>query len=114
MDAADLNEIKQYRPAFMDFDEELEIVSFATLEELTAIPWVKTFTEFPVRDQPFHRFSMSEYGDAHMLLAEYDDGYIWLVVGFLRDKVEGLPRWAARYREKNGHAFVKPIDRNGG
>lgn len=86
--------IKQHRPAFFSGFEN-EVVSFDTLEELLAIPFVANFAQD--MDHPFHRFSID--GDGRTLMAEYDDGYVWWVVGFI-DDASGLdlPMWQPRRR----------------
>lgn len=78
------NEIRQYRPAFFEGFEN-ETVAFDTLEQLTEIPWVKRFSNA----QDFHQFSISD----NALMAEYREGREWLVCGFLKNPIDGLPQW---------------------
>lgn len=83
------NRIVQHFPGYMDFDSEC--IGFNTLEELLAIPWVKSFSML----EGFYRYSADTY-----LMAELKDGYHWWCIGKLRHPVEGLPKWEAKYKEK--------------
>ena len=66
------------------------------------IDWIKNFSN---RDN-FHRFSISRsekiYDGTfqHHLMAEYDNGYEWWVVAFIRDDdisgINDLPEWEAK------------------
>lgn len=78
------NEIRQHRPAFFEGFEN-ETVPFDSLEELVKIPWITNFLKSP----NFHQFSASD----NMLMAEYRGGREWWVVGFLKNPVDGLPKW---------------------
>lgn len=80
------NEIHQHRPASFDCGEN-EAVQFDTLDQMLKIPWVKNFSS----GVSFHRFSISR----NMLIAEYDCGAKWFVVGYLKNPV-GLPEWKHR------------------
>jgi hypothetical protein len=77
--------IRQHRPAYFTGYKN-EVVEFATLADLLAIPFVANFTTGP----NFHRFSIT---DNAMLMAEYDSGQRWFVVGFLEGKLPTLPEW---------------------
>ena len=81
------NRIVQHFPAYMDFDPAC--VGFDTLEELLEIPWVKHFSTL----KGFFRYSGGDY-----LMAEVEEGYEWWAIGHLRNKVEGLPEWKAKYK----------------
>jgi len=78
--------VKRYRPAFFSgFDDEEAEAN--TLDELTAIPWVKSWSE----DERFYRYSVSR-GD--LLMAENDQGRHWHVVAILDGSADfGLPEW---------------------
>lgn len=81
------NAIAQYRPAYFSGFEN-ETVAFETREQLLAIPWVASFA----LDPTFHQFSISD--DIGMMVAEYDEGREWWVVGKFRDAANvPLPRW---------------------
>jgi len=87
-----MNKIKQYRPNLVTTTEENKIVSFETTEELLNIDFVKNFSN---RDN-FYRFSLSidNYFNQHSLMAEYDEGREWWVVGFIDNPLEvNLPKW---------------------
>jgi len=84
-----MNNIRQHRPAyFTGFDNET--VQFETADQLLAIGFVCNFRTV----ENFHRFSvaLSEFNGA-LLMAEYNDGKKWWVVGYLKDDVPELPRW---------------------
>lgn len=89
-----MNEIRQHIPAFVELDGDPEGARFLDLEELLAIPWVKNWSTFP----GFHRFSLSDDACRDgsrviLLMAEFRGGAEWWVAGFLKDPVEGLPKW---------------------
>ena len=105
-----MNAITQHIPNYVEGYEK-RTVEFETLEELVAIDWVKQHSEPhepiklvnvltgeeaepPISDGPFHRFSQSEeWHDRWLLMAEFDEGKKWWVVGYLKEKVEELPAW---------------------
>ncbi len=68
----------------------LKAVEFETCEELLAIDWVRTFT---VSRPSFHRFSQA----GGKLMAEYMQGRMWYVVGYLESVVAGVPEWRAEH-----------------
>lgn len=79
-----MNKIKQHIPGYVA-GVKRRVAEFETLEQLLDIPWVKL-----MKDRPgFHRFSLS--GDR--LMAEFQQGRLWFVVGYLDEPVEGLPVW---------------------
>jgi hypothetical protein len=89
--------ITQHRPAYFSGFEN-EVVRFETLDDLLAIGFVANFRQD--METPFHRFSLA---DGRMLMAEYDEGHVWWVVGFISDASGlDLPVWAAK--EKRAHA----------
>jgi len=71
--------ITQYYPAFVSGFES-EVKSFYTKEDLLSIQWVDRF-----KQDDFHRFSLSKSGSSYVLMAEYEGGAKWFVVGFLND-----------------------------
>ncbi len=108
-----MNRIRQYRPAFISGMENAT-VEFETVEQLLAIPFVAGFTE-PV-EWPFHRFSISprQNGGRDVLMAEYDEGRHWWVVGFIEQPGQvDLPQWAPVVRSAEvppAPAFPSAID----
>lgn len=56
---------------------------FDDLPSLLDIPWVAWWT----KRVGFHRFSQ----DKERLMAEYQNGRLWYIVGYLKEPVEGLP-----------------------
>lgn len=77
--------IRRYAPAFCDQSGPKE-VSFETHAELMAIPFVKNFSAWP----NFYRYSKSK----SKLIAEYDNGKTWFVVGTLIDiDLVDMPIW---------------------
>jgi hypothetical protein len=70
---------------------EPETALFASAEELLAIPWVAFWRTFD-GEWPFYRFSL----DCSRLLAEYDKGAAWQLVGTMSGAAElltSLPSW---------------------
>jgi hypothetical protein len=89
-----MTQIKQYRPAFMELGEKI-CAPFETVDDLMAIPFVSGF-----RNEPgFYRFSLfgredgSMPGAAVSLMAEYDSGRRWLVIGTIEGTSPDLPLW---------------------
>lgn len=77
--------------ACKDGNELDEINEFNSLEELLEIPYVKKQTD----RKTFYRYSLSE----NHLMAEYESGYNWWVLGFINDISNlDLPKWEAKYK----------------
>lgn len=94
-----MNTIKQHRPAYFSGFEN-KVVLFEDVVELLEIEFVKNFS----RQEGFVRYSQTDqeasYGSRSvMLMAEYNDGYSWWVVGYLDSPVKGLPHWTPKYRD---------------
>jgi hypothetical protein len=93
--------IKQYKPAFFSgFDKETK--EFNSLEELFAIQWVDSFANSSFKNMPplFYRFSVSQRPDQIVLMAEFDEGNSWWVVGYIelnnendQSIINKLPKW---------------------
>lgn len=79
-----MNQIKQHRPAFFEGWEN-EVVDFESKDDLLAIPFVSNFATQP----GFHQFSFGN----NLLMAEYQEGRKWWVVGYLKEPVAGLSEW---------------------
>jgi hypothetical protein len=67
---------------------------FNTQEELLAFPAIARWAQ-PFDGKPFHRWSMALETNRTLLMAEYDEGRHWWVVGFITDGREELtlPQW---------------------
>jgi hypothetical protein len=90
--------IRRHRPAyFSGFDDEKS--EFNSLKELFDIEWVDNFRKPP----NFHRYSVSKSvsGKGYVIIAEYDNGYEWWVIGFTDDDkiINELPTWEAKYKD---------------
>lgn len=81
-----MNSVTTHIPAWGDAEKTTH--PFHTLRELLAIPFVKAFS----KGKSFHRFSVST-DNSLLLMAEYDKGRGWWVVGRLKTPVNGLPEW---------------------
>lgn len=83
--------IKQYRPDFMSGWKNEEI-QFETKEELLNIDWVNNFTKPQFGIDTFYRFSISK---GYVLMAEYEEGQAWYVVGYISDSevINQFPKW---------------------
>ena len=80
--------ITQYRPAyFSGFDNEAG--TFTTTDELLAIWFVACFR----RIDGFYRYSVWHDDDTARLMAEYDGGAKWWVVGQIEGEPPALPSW---------------------
>lgn len=78
-------EIRRHIPNFVDMDEEEpETVKFSTVKELLEIPFVKSFS-----DGDFHKFSIADDESDPLLIAEYNEGRKWYVVGHI-DNISNL------------------------
>lgn len=80
------NKIKQYRPGSIEVGDAPEVVEFNTVEELLTIPWIAHFKS----GNNFHKFSQDT--EQMLLMAEYDQGNRWFVIGALAEVVD-LPEW---------------------
>ena len=88
---------KQHVPNFVDIDDDQkERAEFNSQEELLAHPWIDDWT----KHEGFLRFSLSPQGRGYEthLMAEFDEGKKWWVLGYL-STTEGLdlPRWKPVY-----------------
>jgi hypothetical protein len=85
-----MNEINQHRPPYVDGYDNV-CVCFSTDDELFEIPFVKCF-----RHSNFSRYAMS----GNHLMAIYDDGFEWWVIGTIKDPPSvHLPKWdGGKYR----------------
>lgn len=92
------NRIRKHRPGFVEGypDEE---AAFATLHELVALELVRSWTKL----DGFYRFSQSISHDPAQfkLMAEFDGGAGWHVVGFLDRPLplDQLPKWCDPYAQ---------------
>lgn len=63
-------------------------IEFNSLEELVNLPFVKHYKN----KKDFYRFSITN-SKSKMLMAEYNEGSVFWVVGFLSEAIEGLTEW---------------------
>lgn len=75
-----MNHIIKHIPNFVDKGKPPDENDFETTNQLLNIPWVKGW-ETPFDGRPFYRWAKSR----NCLIAEYDDGKFWWVVGYIRD-----------------------------
>ena len=80
-----------------------ETVEFQTLDDLLDIPFVKIWKENGLcRDNNFYQYSVSEEHWGTVLMAEYNSGIKWWVVGTMKGitgKELGLPEWKPVYQK---------------
>ena len=85
---ANMPKICQYFPSFFEGFTPI-VQEFKTRDELLAVPFVAQFA----KDSRFHRYSVA----GKTLMAEYENGQRWFVVGTLESVAEasdlGLPKW---------------------
>ncbi len=91
-----MNRIKRYYPNFCEGfpDEE---ATFGGVGELLAVDFVKSWSQH----EGFHRYSQYAYAGQTKLLAEFDGGARWHVVGMLDAPLPDgeLPHWKAPEKE---------------
>jgi hypothetical protein len=102
-----MSKITQYRPAFVTGFEN-DVREFNSLKELFGIEWVENFSlSGGIKDTSFYRYSYDHYSDykdkEYTLMAEYNDGYEWWVIGFVNDNqiIKELPIWKPKYGQNN-------------
>ena len=82
---------QQHIPSFVS-GSNYAVRTFTSTEELLGLPEVKMWKQEPMAGAEFHQFSMN----AHRLMAEFNGGRKWYVVGFV-DEVSipsiDLPKW---------------------
>lgn len=97
--------IKRRVPNFVDYTKKGDPTTFEvqSQEELLALPWIAARKEA----KGFVKFSVNR--TAKYLMAEYNDGYVWYVVGRL-DTVEGLdlPDFEPKHKPDSKHATGTP------
>lgn len=100
---------ERYTPGFVDRDPEKgDKVEFKNSAELLNISWVKQWRE----DPSFHRISIKRgqskehrgpYAHAHKIMAEREGGYVWYVIGIIRDEdisaIDDIPEAEFRKRK---------------
>lgn len=79
-----------------------EVRTFDSQAALFAIDWVAWWRTLDLADEgPFYRFALGQNEEGASLMAEYNHGKMWHLVGYVDDAGEalltGLPRWV--YRE---------------
>jgi hypothetical protein len=79
-----MNSITQHVLPYIEGVEPKK-AEFDSLEQLLEVDWVKSWKD----RQGFHRFSVNK----NKLMAEYMQGRLWYVVGFIKEPIEGLPTW---------------------
>ena len=83
--------IKENIPGFVDGASPRQ-ADFNTKEELLELDFVKSWS----RGKGFHRFSLTDYGAGFkLLMAEFDGGKRWYVVGFIYpgETTLDFPEW---------------------
>lgn len=97
-------QIIQYRPNFFTgFHNETK--TFNSLEELFNIQWVDNFRKLTNEqiDPTFYQYSIIKHigkkGYVYTLMAEYNKGLNWYVVGIIDDGeiIKELPVWIPKY-----------------
>ena len=76
--------LRQHIPSFVEGFEP-KVAELSTVEDLNSIDWVRQHRE----DPEFYRFSLSD----RLLMAEFENGDRWWVVGILSEPLPGLPDW---------------------
>lgn len=85
-----MNEFKAHIPCYIqEIFDILEPISFSTTEELLNIPHVRKFSERWPGGEEFSHYCVND----NLLMAVYKNGYLWFVVGYLKEPVLDLPEW---------------------
>lgn len=88
-----MNRITMHVPGWAGGDDpnyKPVVEEFNTTEELLAIEWVKKWKKFKEEGLPFFRYVKN----SNHLIAEFGEGEIWWVLGYLRDSATvELPEW---------------------
>ncbi len=86
--------ITQHIPGFVQTDDPPETAEYASAAELLAVPFVHRWTTVK---PGFHQFSSSRRNQMTRpyLMAEFDEGRVWYVVGFMDGDLPDLPEWVA-------------------
>lgn len=89
--------ILQHIPGYIEATPEA--ATFDTLDQLLAVPFVAMWPDRPSAwGDHFYRFSLSHDDTRLLLMAEFDKGAKYYVVGFLDPSAEhlvtALPRWS--------------------
>lgn len=88
---------QQHIPAFVS-GSNYAVRTFTSTDELLGLPEVKMWKQEPMVGAEFHQFSMN----AHRLMAEFDGGRKWYVVGFVDEpsiQFIDLPKWVPPHEE---------------
>jgi hypothetical protein len=113
-----------HRPGFVESDEPLKRAEVQTTEDLLAVAWIRQWIEptepywqtsfswpngpdHPAvetrkwvipNEPPFYRWSKTKRDEYPCLMAEYDEGRKWWVIGFIREGYDELqlPIWSAK------------------
>lgn len=98
LDASSQTMINRFRPHYprsVDAPSQITEIDFNTIDDLVQFDFVKSFTE----DTHFDCFRKSD----DLLMAIYNDGYKWLVVGYIEaPNLLELPEWDhGKYNIKN-------------
>lgn len=81
-----MNKFMPYIPTFVSLDEEPDPFLFETQEELVNHPYIKKFCEDTRTSHIFYRLEISV---PNILMAVYDEGSFWLVIGSL-ESIDGI------------------------
>lgn len=85
--------ITQHIPGFVQTDAAPDTAEYTSTETLMAAPFVKRWATVKPR---FHRFSLSrDHMPRPYLMAEFDEGREWWVVGFMDGDLPDMPEWVA-------------------
>lgn len=105
--------LKQHRPAYIDTDQALMVAEAENTTALLAHPWIAWWgQDMPyakngvIGHKKFHQFSLADRDCRPSLMAEYENGDEFWVIGHITEGAEQieLPDWreteAARLRRE--------------
>lgn len=102
-----MNRLHKHIPNFVDDrGADRTPFEFETLEDLKNLEWVKHY--MGVAGKRFEHLCVSE----NRLMAVYDHGFHWWVIGYLEHPVEGLPQWEGwKHRALGADGQVRVVGR---
>jgi len=89
------NILTQHRPAYFSGYED-EKFEFETLYELNQLEWVKGFAAH----DGFCGWQIARDEERLALMATYEQGTRWFVVGYLEKDIQHLPDWVPVYKKE--------------
>jgi hypothetical protein len=86
-------EIRQYIPSFIETRAQRKSAIVETPADLDRVDWIRRW-----RQNTGHTFTRwMQSVDPRLLIAVYDEGNYWWVVGFMSGELPGLEEWSSPF-----------------